>query len=280
MGFLTQLEGGGAAVHTISGQVNSLQFLNTRATVIGWPTGESDGLPTAGYPPDYSVTNWLVGTAPYPGVVRSYVANALYDGVDPAFDSLVLDATAIPGGNTDALVGQWGFTTLDAILQDIVGVARYVAARDGNLIEPVYFWETVAQGSVLRPRFRFIDINDTTGTLKATFSVSPAAGEFYMEDFHHTRDGKDVRTDVVVKGIGSEGGALIYSRYQGHVDDYPCEYLPNGWGGDPYTDTSIRHTRHRRRRGRRDWLPRVGRAGGAQLAHGRRSRGRHGPDVF
>jgi hypothetical protein len=27
MGFLTQLEGGGAAVHTISGQVNSLQFL-------------------------------------------------------------------------------------------------------------------------------------------------------------------------------------------------------------------------------------------------------------
>jgi hypothetical protein len=239
MGFLTQLEGGGAAVHTISGQVNSLQFLNTRATVIGWPTGESDGLPTAGYPPDYSVTNWLVGTAPYPGVVRSYVANALYDGVDPAFDSLVLDATAIPGGNTDALVGQWGFTTLDAILQDLVGVARYVAARDGNLIEPVYFWETVAQGSVLRPRFRFIDINDTTGTLKATFSVSPAAGEFYMEDFHHTRDGKDVRTDVVVKGIGSEGGALIYSRYQGHVDDYPCEYLPNGWGGDPYTDTSI-----------------------------------------
>jgi hypothetical protein len=222
MGFLTQLEGGGAAVHTISGQVNSLQFLNTRATVIGWPTGESDGLPTAGYPPDYSVTNWLVGTAPYPGVVRSYVANALYDGVDPAFDSLVLDATAIPGGNTDALVGQWGFTTLDAILQDIVGVARYVAARDGNLIEPVYFWETVAQGSALRPRFRFIDINDTTGTLKATFSVSPAAGEFYMEDFHHTRDGKDVRTDVVVKGIGSEGGALIYSRYQGHVDDYPC----------------------------------------------------------
>jgi hypothetical protein len=239
MGFLTQLEGGGAAVHTISGQVNSLQFLNTRATVIGWPTGESDGLPTAGYPPDYSVTNWLVGTAPYPGVVRSYVANALYDGVDPAFDSLVLDATAIPGGNTDALVGQWGFTTLDAILQDLVGVARYVAARAGNLIEPVYFWETVAQGSVLRPRFRFIDINDTTGTLKATFSVSPAAGEFYMEDFHHTRDGKDVRTDVVVKGIGSEGGALIYSRYQGHVDDYPCEYLPNGWGGDPYTDTSI-----------------------------------------
>ena len=241
LGVLTQLEGGGAAVHTITGQVNSLQFLNTRATVIGWPTGEADGLPTAGYPADYSVTNWLVGTDPYPGVVRAYVANALYDGVDSYFDSLILDATAIPGGNTDALVGQWGFTTLDAILQDLVGVARYVAARDGTLIEPVYWWETAAQGSILRPRFRFIDANATTGTVAAVFSVAPQPGELGFWDFSHRRDGKDVRTDVVVKGIGSDPdtGALVYSRYQGHLADYPCEYLPNGWGGEPYTDTSI-----------------------------------------
>jgi hypothetical protein len=246
MGFLTQLEGGGAAVHTLGGQVNSLQFLNTRATVIGWPTGESDGLPTAGYPPDHSVTDWLVGDtgsgAPYDGVVRSYVANALYDGVDSAFDSLILDATAIPGGNTEALVGQWGFTTLDAILQDLVGVARYVAAQTGDLIEPVYFWQTVADGAVLRPRFRFIDTNATAGkTVVATFSISPAAGEIGFWDFSHTRDGKDVRTDVVVKGIGSDPitGALVYSRFQDHLADYPCEYLPNGWGGEPYFDTSI-----------------------------------------
>jgi hypothetical protein len=246
MGFLTQLEGGGAATHTISGQVNTLQFLNTRATVIGWPTGESDGIPTAGYPPDASVTAWLVGSVAggdaYDGVVRSYVANALYDGVDPAFDSLILDATAIPGGNTEALVGQWGFTTLDAILQDIVGVARYVAAQAGDLIEPVYFWQTVADGAVLRPRFRFIDTNATAGKpVVATFSVSPAAGEIGFSDFRHTRDAKDVRTDVVVKGIGSDPttGDLVWSRFQDHLADYPCEYLPNGWGGEPYFDTSI-----------------------------------------
>jgi hypothetical protein len=247
LGFIVQLEGGGAATHTISAQVQSMQWLLSRATVIGWPTGESDGIPTAGYPPDASVTDWLVGStgagAAYDGVVRTYIPNALYDGVDPYFDTLLLDATAIPGGNTEALVGQWGFKTLDAILQDLVGVARYVAARDtGLLIEPVYFWQTVAEGAVLRPRFRWIDANDTASkTVKATFSVTPAPGEFGFRDFTHTRDAKDVRTDVVVQGVGGDPttGALIYSRYQAHTTDYPCEYLPNGWGGEPFFDTTI-----------------------------------------
>jgi len=241
LGFLVQLEGGGAATHTITAQVQTMAYLMSRATVIGWPTGETDGIPTAGYPADYSVANWLVGTTPYPGVLRVYCGPALFDGIDPYFESLILDATAIPGGNTEALVGQWGFTTLEAILQDLVGVARYVAARDaGALIEPVYWWQTVAQGRTLRPRFRLIDANDTASKpVKAVFSVAPAAGEFYIEDFHHIRDGKDVRTDVVVQGVGSENGRLVYSRYQGHTGDYPCEYLPAGIGGDPYFDTSI-----------------------------------------
>src|SRR6476661_560550 len=243
LGFLVQLEGGGNAVHTISGQVQTMQYLMSRATVIGWPTGEADGIPTEGYPADRSVADWLVGTDPFPGAVRAYIPNALYDGVDPYFAGLVLDATAIPGGNTEALVGQWGFATLETILQDIVGVARYVAARDdGLLIEPLYWWRTVAQGSTLRPQFRLIDANDTASKpVKAVFSVDPQPGEFRIKDFHHTRDGKDVRTDVVVKGIGSDPttGQLVYSRFQDHVSDYPCEYLPNGIGGDPYFDTSI-----------------------------------------
>jgi hypothetical protein len=243
LGFIVQLEGSGAAGHVITGQVQTMQYLMARATVVGWPTGESDGIPTAGYGANYSVANWLVGTSPYPGVVRAYIPNALYDGVDPYFESLVLDATAIPGGNTEALVGQWGFGTLETILQDIVGVARYVAARDdGLLIEPLSWWRTVVQGSTLRPQFRFIDANDTDSKpIKGVFSISPAAGEFYMEDFHHTRDGKDVRTDVVVKGIGSDPvtGELVMARFQDHIADYECEYLPHGIGGDPYFDTSI-----------------------------------------
>jgi hypothetical protein len=157
VGFLLQTEGGGAAVHTISGQVHTGQILFSRATVIGWPTGESDGLPTAGYPPGYSVTNWLVGASPYLGIVPSYIHNAVYDGVHPYFDTLVLDETTIPGGNTEALVGQWGFTTAEAILQDMVGVARYKAAQAGDLIEPIYFFKTVAQGTRLALQFCFID---------------------------------------------------------------------------------------------------------------------------
>jgi hypothetical protein len=243
LGFLVQLEGSGAAGHVITGQVQTMQYLMSRATVIGWPTGEADGIPTAGYPADHSVADWLVGTDPYPGVLRTYCGPALLDGIDPYFYDLTLDATAIPGGNTDALVGQWGFSTVDAIIQDMIGVARYVAARDdGLLIEPVSWWRTVAQGSVLRPQYRLIDANDTASKpVKAVFSVDPQPGEFAIEDFHHIRDGKDVRTDVVVKGIGSDPttGQLVYSRYQGHTADYPCEYLPNGIGGDPYFDTSI-----------------------------------------
>src|SRR5690349_11396252 len=243
LGFLVQLEGGGNAVHTISGQVQTMQYLMSRATVIGWPTGETDGIPTEGYPPDHSVADGLVGTSPFPGAVRAYIPNALYDGVDPYFESLGLDATAIPGGNAEAVVGPGGGGTPGTILQDIVGVAHYVAARDdGLLIEPLYWWRTVAQGSVLRPQLRFIDANDTASKpVKAVFSVDPQPGEFRIKDFHHTRDGKDVRTDVVVKGIGSDPttGRLVYSRFQDHVADYPCEYLPNGIGGDPYFDTSI-----------------------------------------
>ncbi|HEX6608663.1 MAG TPA: hypothetical protein VF276_17320, partial [Chloroflexia bacterium] len=243
LGFLVQLEGSGAATHVITAQVQTMAYLTSRRTVIGWPTGESDGLPTAGYPADYSVGNWLVGDTPYPGILRFYFPAILMDGIDPYFDTLTLDATAIPGGNTEALVGQWGFTTVEAVLQDMIGVSRYVAARDdGLLIEPVGWWQTVAQGSILRPRYRLIDANDTASKpVKGVFSVSPAVGEFPFEKFSHTRDGKDVRTDVVVKGIGSDPttGALIYSRYQGHIADYPCEYLPDGIGGEPYFDTAI-----------------------------------------
>jgi hypothetical protein len=76
-----------------------------------------------------------------------------------------------------------------------------------------------------------------------------------MEDFHHTRDGKDVRTDVVVKGIGSEGGALIYSRYQGTCRRLPLRVPTERLGRRSLHGYQHWHTRHRRRRGRRDWLP-------------------------
>jgi hypothetical protein len=71
--------------------------------------------------------------------------------------------------------------------------------------------------------------------------------------FRHRRDFRQSRTHVVVKGIGAEcfggtmidgvcvGGVLtlVHAVYTDHANAYPCRYLRNGWGGEPYFNAEI-----------------------------------------
>lgn len=61
--------------------------------------------------------------------------------------------------------------------------------------------------------------------------------------FKHRRDFRQSRTHVLVKGVGSEVGGsglqLVYAEYTAHAGDYPCRYLPDGWGGEPITSPEI-----------------------------------------
>jgi hypothetical protein len=62
-------------------------------------------------------------------------------------------------------------------------------------------------------------------------------------NFYHERDFRQSRTHVLVRGVGTEavGGVttLVHAEYTTHVADYPCRYLPEGWGGEPYFDADI-----------------------------------------
>ena len=246
IGYIMELEGGGnGEEHTITAQVSSCQILFTRTDVIGWPIGADTGLGVegAGYPAGYSVTNWLVGTDPFPGIIRARLQNIDYSGVDPAFDSYILDDAHIPGGNAGKYtVGQWGGgLLLDEVLQDICAEVRMIAQEAGALVTPVYFFDTVAQGSILRPRFRFIDANDASGPIKGVMSVNPASGQYRIRAFKHRRVFTESRTRIVAWGLGTHGSgataAADFAIYDGHADDYPTEYqVDPGWSGRAYTD--------------------------------------------
>lgn len=64
-------------------------------------------------------------------------------------------------------------------------------------------------------------------------------------NFTHSRDFRQSRTYVVVWGPSAEfsptvGAYLFVSAiYNEHVTDYPCRYLPKGWGGDPWFNADI-----------------------------------------
>jgi hypothetical protein len=247
IGYLMEPEGGGnGEEHTITVQASSCQILFTRTDVIGWPVGADTGMGVEGqgYPGGYSVTNWLVGTDPYPGIIRARLQNIDFSGVDPAFDSYILDDAHIPGGNAGKYtVGQWGGgLTLDEVLQDICATVRLLAQEAGQLVTPVYFFDTVAQGSLLRPRFRFIDANDASGPIKAVLSVQPSAGQYRIRAFKHRRVFTESRTRVVTWGLGTHLAAdgtevADFAIYDGHADDYPTEYqVDPGWSGRAYTD--------------------------------------------
>lgn len=71
--------------------------------------------------------------------------------------------------------------------------------------------------------------------------------------FRHKRDFRQSRTYVVVRGAGREcvggtwvdgacvGGVLtlVHATFNDHANEYPCRYLANGWGGDPYFNADI-----------------------------------------
>lgn len=71
--------------------------------------------------------------------------------------------------------------------------------------------------------------------------------------FRHRRDFRQSRTHVVVRGVGTEclggtvvngacvGGVwtLVHAVYTDHANAYPCRYLRNGWGGEPYFNAEI-----------------------------------------
>lgn len=181
-GFIMQQEGWAVGdTHHIACTVSSYNILLSRASVIGWPTGDTPGaVPERGMPPDLPVTDWLVGSGiaglDVDGIVRTCLPNLDYTGIDPTYGLRIFTAQTLPG-NPDPdfpIVGQWSFTTLDKVLQDIMGAIRIV----WPFIEPVYWLEAAAWGDAVRPRFRLIDNADLTGALRGRFTVAPASGEY------------------------------------------------------------------------------------------------------
>lgn len=188
-GFITQQAGSAVGpTHIIECTVSSYQFLLGRCTVIGWPSCEDRITPPLGelpgaYPPGWSVKDWLVGSTgegrPYEGVVRAYLPNLLYDGVADVFDTLIFDIASRPGTpNPDyPTSGWWSFTTLDKILQDLVGGVR----AWWPAVEPVYWLEAAANGPSVTPRFRFVDKKDTSsGGVKGHWTTAPGTGDLWI----------------------------------------------------------------------------------------------------
>jgi hypothetical protein len=183
-GFITQIAGSATgATHIMECTVSSYQRLLDAATIIGWPTGEANGVPTEGYPGGWSVGDWLRGATsagrPFDGVVRAYLPNVLYDGVADLFDTLIWTDDNKPGTPDPdfPFVGQWGFTQLSKVLGDFVGGVRAVWPA----IEPVYWLEAAAAGSSIVPRFQFVDKRATGGGgIKGHWTVTPGAGDLWI----------------------------------------------------------------------------------------------------
>lgn len=172
------------ALHIITCTISSYTILLPRRSVIGWPTGDdATGIPTAGVGAGYSVGDWFKSNAGlnsgYSGVIRTHFPNMDYSGVDAVFDTLIFTAGTRPG-NPDPdypFSGCWSFTNVESVVQDIIGAVRKVWPG----MEPVYWVEAVADGAVVRPRFRLIDNADTSGTVRGAFSTSATTGEFRLE---------------------------------------------------------------------------------------------------
>lgn len=174
-GFIMEVEGYAVGpTHHIHCTLSSYGILFQRATIIGWPTGEdATGLPTAGYPGGLSVADWVND------VVSTYLPGVDTTGIDAVFGTLIWTETNKPGTPDPdfPFPGHWGFTTLDKVLQDLVGGTRAVWPG----VEPIYWLEAIGNGPHVIARLRWIDKTDTSGAVKAAFHTDPGPGESWIE---------------------------------------------------------------------------------------------------
>lgn len=181
-GFIMQSEGSAVGpTHHIHCTLSSYGILLQKATVIGWPTGETlTAIPTAGFPGGFAVSDWLAGGGGgYAGLLPTYLPGMDTTGIDPMFGTLIWTELNKPGTPDPDVPfkGQWAFTTVDEVLQDLMGGVRAVWPG----IQPIYWVEAIGNGTQVVARFRLIDREAGSGVVKATFSTDPVDGELYIE---------------------------------------------------------------------------------------------------
>lgn len=174
-GFIMQSEGYAVGpTHHIHCTVSSYSILLQKGTIIGWPTGEDPtGLPTAGWASGYSVAEWVND------LVSQYLPGVDTTGIDSVFDTLIWTSTNMPGTPDPEwpFLGLWAFTTVDKVLQDLVGGVRAVWPD----VEPIYWLEAIGNGPHVIARFRWVDKRGAGTAVKATFSTDPTTGELWIE---------------------------------------------------------------------------------------------------
>lgn len=243
-------------------------ILLQKTPILGWPVIEGGAFGAMyGYPVDYSVRDWLIGSEsegrPYNGLVNAHLGNGTnFGGVDPIFDTILLHEETLPGiidviPGQHALRGHFGFQTLDSAVSAMADVSYFAYNRDysgGPQLTVGYWMSALAVGYIIVPRFNFSNIADDT--LPEDFVVAAdadeAAGEIQMATTHyHERDARDVATRVIYKGIGGDvtdtGSGpppLVYydQLNPDHAAAYPTTYqLAPGWGAEPILESRL-HT--------------------------------------
>lgn len=171
-----------------------------------------------------TLADWLTGdpipSTSYTGLLPTYLAGngGILTNIDGTLGALIFDAV-MPGTPVEEAQlngGAWAACLLRKALDDLMIAARFAALPD--LIEPVIYMDAVIDpddATKLRPRFNLVDALDVSGSSVATFAKDPAgAGEYYIEqdDFAHHRDDRDARQRILVKGKGTEAGALVMAE--------------------------------------------------------------------
>lgn len=251
--------------HTLDLDLVDYGILLSNTEILRWPRTRDDINPD-GYPVGYSMATWLVGDAPFTGVIPAFFQGVAWD-IDPIFDSVIFTNQNLPGiinpevlpGNA-TIYGQWYYTTVRKILEDLCDQAHYIDPT----IEPAFWIEAATDGTIILPRVRVADLNVDHGTPQYIFSSSPLPGELLIEHpFKHSRDARLVRTRVTTKGIGWDTSGIpdgvdpldyviahladgtlhenTWSEYNAaHAASAPTTYqLTPGWSGAPIQDERL-----------------------------------------
>lgn len=254
--------------HLMECDLGDYGMLLSRTRVLGWPTSEVSP-PVSGYPPGHPVRDWLIGTTaegnPYPGVLVAHLGNGVrFGGVDPIFDQIVLGPDAIPG-NAKLVPGQWGFTTLQTVVDELAAVTMYAYSKhySGGPDLRIGTWMTaVPNGVRVSPLFRMANLADLAQSPSHIFATdyNETIGELPIWNdngaFSHERDAHEIQTIVTIKGVGGDitlisSGAdpgtapLVWAEYSdlNHQNAYPAPYqLDGGWSGAPIQEQRL-HTR-------------------------------------
>jgi hypothetical protein len=244
-GYIQRMDGytiGGE--HVFECDLGDYGILLGTTQVIGWPSDWSiPGL--IGMAPGYSVAQWLfgVGDAPNVGIWYEYFQIVTHN-YDTIFDDIIMDEQHLPG-NSEVAEGQWGWTTVKKVLDDLMDMAKYIESG----VKIVYYVRAVPSpfdATAVCPSLHIMDKNQAR-TPRARFSTNPAEGEYWMRHpFKHGRDASAIMGRVTVKGVGGdptlvEQPIVSYTAINAdHIAAYPTKYQKEpGWSGDIIFDTRI-----------------------------------------